>query len=155
MKFKQKIFLAVAVSGFCVAANAADPDVGLTINNNTTEPSTVKINHQICSYPKLGDKGITKPGQQKNEIDKKTVKNACIFSKPKNECFAEIFMTASCGDNNAQPIATAIFDPATGVIKVTPTSYAQGYVVTPAPYEITFDGGPNKHKLRWFHKIFG
>lgn len=154
MKFKQKIFLAAAASSFCLAAHAIDPqDVGLMIHNHTNEPSTVKINHQICST-KLGATGVTQPGHD-NPIDKKTVKSACIFSRPPTDCFAEIYMTASCGDNNAKPVAEVHFDPATGIKTITATSTPQNYVVTGSGFEVTFTGGPSKSKMLWFHKIFG
>ncbi|RDI46058.1 hypothetical protein [Aquicella lusitana] len=130
-----KGLLAIGI-GIPAFAQAAD----LVITNNTNQDSTVIANKGACSYPALGEVGITR-AHKSNTVPESKLKLACMANK--SDCKADVYMTSNC---SGPIIATASFEvvtkdgkPGQGLksIQIKDSAYA----VTGGGFNITISGG--------------
>src|SRR4051794_528488 len=101
-KFITKVCVLLAGAGFAFTTYAND----LKITNQSDKDSTAAINGGACSSKVLGkDGGVTRPGETKT-IKAFVVKLACGF---KNDCYADVYASDNCSDNNTQPKIGAVY----------------------------------------------
>ena len=115
MFFRKITFTSLLTVGICLPLLA---QADLTLNNNTKQDSTSRINGGLCtsSIPvlvKLGI-GIAKAG---TSITIKTpeLKVACFANE--TNCRADVYMTADC---SGPIISTAILDASSGLKSISP-----------------------------------
>ncbi|HTM63677.1 MAG TPA: hypothetical protein VL360_04165 [Gammaproteobacteria bacterium] len=133
MSIKKTLFLISTI--FCAAlpihaqSESLIRSPGLRITNNTDLDSTSVINSKRCSSDVLGEGGITR-AHSTNEVSSIKIKLACGLNR--ENCTADVYMTANCNKSGQPPIARVILDVNKGIKSVVPANNS--------PFVLTFNG---------------
>lgn len=125
MKFT-KTALATLIAAALPLSALASPD--LFIHNSTDNYSTSIINNGFCST-KLGEAGVTKPGEKNHQVSGGTVRLACIGHW--TDCKAKVYMSADC---TGPVVATVLLDIEKGIKSIEPQD--PSFTVTGSGFDI-------------------